>query len=240
MTGRRLKPQQRREQLLDVGAAMFAEEPYEDVFVEDIAARARVSRATLYHYFPSKRDLYVTIFKRASNRLLACANLDPQLPLADQLATGLEAHIQYFADHQVEAIAISRGALSDDPAIQAIVTDELKCYCPTPDRQTRHRRTSPRRHRDCCRGLVGVRSRRLREMGSVAENHASRPHRNVSTHIRPRSRVPQHTVCAAEGTHRQTPAPWSLQQCRRARHDDRHRGRALEPHPPVLRVEGHR
>ena len=62
MTRRRLEPQQRREQLLDVGAAMFAEKPYEDVFVEDIAARAGVSRASLYHYFPSKRDLYVTIF----------------------------------------------------------------------------------------------------------------------------------------------------------------------------------
>jgi AcrR family transcriptional regulator len=125
MTGRRLEPQQRREQLLDVGAAMFAEKGYEDVLIEDIAARAGVSRALLYHYFPSKRDLYVTIFKRASNRLLAHANLDPQLPLADQLATGLEAHIQYFADHPCEAIAISRGALSDEPAIQAIVTDEL-------------------------------------------------------------------------------------------------------------------
>lgn len=125
MAGRRLEPQQRREQLLDVGAAMFAERPYEDVFVEDIAARAGVSRASLYHYFPSKRDLYVAIFKRASHRLLARGNPDPQLPLAGQLAAGLEAHIQYFADHPFEAIAINRGALSDDPAIQGIVTGEL-------------------------------------------------------------------------------------------------------------------
>ena len=104
---------------------MFAEKPYEDVYVEDIAARAGVSRALLYHHFPSKRDLYVAIFKRASNRFLARANSDPQLPLAEQLAAGLEAHIQYFADHPFEAVAINRGALSDDPAIQAIITEEL-------------------------------------------------------------------------------------------------------------------
>jgi AcrR family transcriptional regulator len=121
----RLEPQQRREQLLDVGAAMFAEKPYEDVFVEDIAARAQVSRALLYHYYPSKRDLYIAIFKRASNRLLARTHPDPQLPLAEQLANGLEAHIQYFADHPFEAITLNRGALSDDPTIQAIVTEEL-------------------------------------------------------------------------------------------------------------------
>jgi len=121
----RLEPQQRREQLLDIGAALFAEKPYEDVWVEEIAARAGVSRATLYHYFPSKRDLYVAIFKRASNRLRARANPDPQLPLTEQLATGLEAYIQYFADHPFEAVAMNRGALSDDPAIQAIITEEL-------------------------------------------------------------------------------------------------------------------
>jgi AcrR family transcriptional regulator len=125
MTRRRLEPQQRREQLLDIGAAMFAEKPYEDVYVEDIAARAGVSRALMYHHFPTKRDFYVAIFKRASIHMLERANPDPRLPLAEQLANGLEAHIQYFADHPFEAIAINRGALSDDPAIQAIITEEL-------------------------------------------------------------------------------------------------------------------
>ena len=122
---RRLKPQQRREHLLDTGAALFAEKPYEDVQMEDIAARAGVSRALLYHYFSSKRDLYVAIFKRASTRFLARVSPDPQLPLAEQLAAGLEAHIQSFVDHPFEAVAINRGALSGDPAIQAIISEEL-------------------------------------------------------------------------------------------------------------------
>ena len=104
---------------------MFAEKPYDDVLVEDIAARAGVSRALMYHYFPSKRDLYVAIFKRASDRFLARVSPDPQLPLAEQLATGLEAHIQSLVDHPFEAVTINRGALSDDPAMQAIVAEEL-------------------------------------------------------------------------------------------------------------------
>ena len=104
---------------------MFSAKPYEDVLMEDIAVHAGVSRALLYHYYPSKRDLYVAIFERASNRLLAHDGPDPQLPLAEQLAAGLEAHIQSFVDHPFEAVAINRGALSDDPAIQAIVTEEL-------------------------------------------------------------------------------------------------------------------
>ena len=104
---------------------MFAEKPYEDVLMEDIAARAGVSRSLLYHHFSSKRDLYVAIFKRASGRFLARVGPDPQLPFAEQLAIALEAHIQSFVDHPFEAVTISRGALSDDPAIQAIVAEQL-------------------------------------------------------------------------------------------------------------------
>jgi AcrR family transcriptional regulator len=125
VTRRRLNPHERSEELLDAAAAMFAEKPYEDVWVEEIAARAGVSRATMYHYFPSKRDLYVAILKRASERFLARADPDRQLPLAEQLAAGLHAHIQSLVDHPFEAVAINRGALSDDPEIQAIIAEEL-------------------------------------------------------------------------------------------------------------------
>jgi AcrR family transcriptional regulator len=125
VTRRRLEPQQRREHLLDTGAALFAEKPYEDVLMEDIAAHADVSRSLLYKYYPSKRDLYVAILKRGSDRFLARVSSDPQLPLAQRLAIGLEAHIQSVVDHPFEAVAINRGALSYDPAIQAIIAEEL-------------------------------------------------------------------------------------------------------------------
>lgn len=104
---------------------MFAEKPYEDVMMEDVAARARVSRATLYHYFRCKRDLYAAIFRRASNRMLAHISDDPQLSLAERLATGLEAHIQSSVDRPFDAVTINRGVWSDDPAVQAIVAEEL-------------------------------------------------------------------------------------------------------------------
>ena len=125
MRPRRLQPQQRREHLLDTAAAMFAEEPYDDVMIQDIAARAGVSRALMYHYFSTKRDVYAALFKRASDRVLARVSPDPRLPLAQQLATALEGHIQSFVDHPFEAITINRGALSDDPAIRAIVAEQL-------------------------------------------------------------------------------------------------------------------
>jgi len=123
VTYKRLLPQVRREQLLDTGAAMFAKKPYDDVFVEDIATHVGVSRALFYHYFSGKRELYVAMFERASSRFLARVSRDPGLPLAAHLAIAVEAHIQSFIDHPFESVTISRGA--DDPAIQAIVAEEL-------------------------------------------------------------------------------------------------------------------
>ena len=246
MTGRRLEPQQRCEQLLDVGAAMFAEKPYEDVMMEDIAARADVSRATLYHYYPSKRDFYVAIFKRASKRMLARANADPQLPLAEQLASGLEAHIQKLADHPFEAVAINRGALSDDPAIQAIITEELSVV----GQRLIDKLVAEGHVRDVTE---------IRDVAEIAVEGWLAFARAACVKWVQSQKISQADLtemclrafdCALGHPNTQDARPkeltdkrlrrWSLQQRRRARHDDHHRGRALEPHPPVLRAEGHR
>ncbi len=104
---------------------MFAEKSYDDVLVEDIAANAGVSRALIYHYFSSKRDIDVALFKHASGRLLARASPNPELPLAEQVTTALEAHIKSSVDNPFDAATINRSALSDDPAIQAIVAEQL-------------------------------------------------------------------------------------------------------------------
>lgn len=124
VTRRRLRPEERRDELLDVGAGFFAAQPYDEVLMEDIAAQAGVSRALLYKYFPGKRELFAAIYRRAADRLLDISQLDPGLPLADAVAAGLDAHIDYFAAHRRTVIAANR-TLAGDPLIQAIIDDEL-------------------------------------------------------------------------------------------------------------------
>ncbi|HEY2700829.1 MAG TPA: helix-turn-helix domain-containing protein [Pseudonocardiaceae bacterium] len=121
---RRLKPEERRNELLDVGAEFFAARPYDEVLMEDIAARAGVSRALLYRYFPGKRELFAAIYQRAADLLLERAQLDPNLPLIDTVSAGLDAHIDYFAANRLTVLAANR-TLAGDPLIQAIIDDEL-------------------------------------------------------------------------------------------------------------------
>ncbi len=123
--GRRLAPEARREQIVDVGAEQFAALPYEQVRMADVAARAGISRALVYTYFPTKRDLFAAVYKRASERLLAASELVPGLTLAEQVLAGLDAHFDFFIENARTVLVANRGELAGDPVIEGIISEEL-------------------------------------------------------------------------------------------------------------------
>ena len=61
---------QRREQLVVVGRALFAERGFEGTSVEEIAARADVSKPVVYEHFGGKEGLYAVIVDREVEALL--------------------------------------------------------------------------------------------------------------------------------------------------------------------------
>ncbi|MFD9124445.1 TetR/AcrR family transcriptional regulator [Kitasatospora sp. NPDC059571] len=120
----RLSATERRARLLSVGAQLFAEHPYEDVLMEDVARRAGVSRALLYRHFPSKHALFAAVYQEAADRLLTQTRLDPADSLLDQLVQGMDVHLDYFIANRNTVIAANR-VLAGDPVIQTIITGEL-------------------------------------------------------------------------------------------------------------------
>ncbi|TLF61278.1 TetR/AcrR family transcriptional regulator [Nocardia cyriacigeorgica] len=123
-TRRRLAPEQRRRLLVEAGARLFAERPYDAVLMDDVAAAAGVSRALLYRHFPTKRELFAAVYEQAAADLLVATELDASKPFAEQLAAGLDAHFDYFEANAHSVIAANR-VLATDPAIQAIISGEL-------------------------------------------------------------------------------------------------------------------
>jgi len=61
---------QRREQLLDIGRQLFAERGYESTSVEEIAAKAGVSKPVVYEHFGGKEGLYAVVVDREMQLLL--------------------------------------------------------------------------------------------------------------------------------------------------------------------------
>ncbi|AYG84563.1 Transcriptional repressor Mce3R [Streptomyces hundungensis] len=121
---RRLTPEERRTELLDTGARLFAAKPYHDVLMEEVAEQAGVSRALLYRYFPNKQALFAAVYRQASDRLLDGTPIDPTRSLRAQLSAGLDVHFDYFAANRNTVLAANR-VLAGDPVIQGIITDEL-------------------------------------------------------------------------------------------------------------------
>jgi AcrR family transcriptional regulator len=68
MTGK-----ERREQLLGVGRRLFAERGLEGTSIEEIAARADVSKPVVYEHFGGKEGLYAVVVDREVERFLAMA-----------------------------------------------------------------------------------------------------------------------------------------------------------------------
>ncbi|MGH3272831.1 MAG: TetR/AcrR family transcriptional regulator, partial [Streptosporangiaceae bacterium] len=66
MTGR-----ERREQLLEIGRSLFAERGLDGTSIEEIAARAGVSKPVVYEHFGGKEGLYAVVVDREVRSLLA-------------------------------------------------------------------------------------------------------------------------------------------------------------------------
>ena len=65
MTGK-----ERREQLITIGRRLFAERGFEGTSVEEIAAKAGVSKPVVYEHFGGKEGLYAVVVDREMQHLL--------------------------------------------------------------------------------------------------------------------------------------------------------------------------
>ena len=67
----RMTGAQRRQQLLDVGREIFGQKGYEAASIEEVAARADVSKPVVYEHFGGKEGLYAVVVDREIESLLA-------------------------------------------------------------------------------------------------------------------------------------------------------------------------
>lgn len=69
MVRQRMTGKERREQLISIGRVVFAERGFDGASVEDIAARAGVSKPVVYEHFGGKEGLYAVVVDREMIRL---------------------------------------------------------------------------------------------------------------------------------------------------------------------------
>jgi len=95
---RRLQNDERRRLLLEQATALFAEHGYDGLSMAQLAREAKISKALLYHYFPSKRLLFEAALADAAEDLRARTQPDPARAPAEQLSAALDAYLQWVQE----------------------------------------------------------------------------------------------------------------------------------------------
>jgi AcrR family transcriptional regulator len=95
----RLHVDERRRQLLDAGAALFAQHSYEEISMREIAQAAGVSKPLLYHYFQSKNDLFMAAVTEAASELQELIEPSGEGTPVEQLTASVDAYLAWIEDN---------------------------------------------------------------------------------------------------------------------------------------------
>ena len=98
----RLDPDARREAILRSASAAFAERPYAEVTLADVAEGARASTPLVYRYFHGKEDLYAQVVRESVDALMerqarAVAELPDGAPVRDRIRTATIVYLDHIA-----------------------------------------------------------------------------------------------------------------------------------------------
>jgi AcrR family transcriptional regulator len=91
----RLDVDERRRRLLDLGTDLFARFSYDELSMARIAREAGISKALMYHYFPSKQAYFAAALEDKAAELAAVTEPDASLPPLEQLTTSLDAFLAW-------------------------------------------------------------------------------------------------------------------------------------------------
>jgi AcrR family transcriptional regulator len=120
----RLHVDVRRRQLLELGAELFARHSFAELSMARIAREAGISKALLYHYFPTKQDFFLATLQQAAEEVRRRTEPDPGLPPGEALAGSLDAFLGWIEENETAYRKLLESAGSV-PEVGALI-DEVR------------------------------------------------------------------------------------------------------------------
>ncbi|MGU3294708.1 TetR/AcrR family transcriptional regulator [Williamsia sp. M5A3_1d] len=114
-TKRAAQAAETKRRLIEVAIEVFSENDYDQVNVADIAARAEVAHGLLFHYFGSKRGIYLAAVRTTAGQLGAAFVFQSGSPPAEVVREALRRHLDYLRDHRGLALRLVLGGRGADP-----------------------------------------------------------------------------------------------------------------------------
>lgn len=125
-TARRAKVEidDRRATILALGREAFATSTYDEVSIDELAKRARISKGLFYYYFPTKRDLYLAGLRETAEELIAklrIADWPADLAPRARATFGVDAYLAHVERHGDAFVALMRGGIGSDPQVAEVI-----------------------------------------------------------------------------------------------------------------------
>jgi AcrR family transcriptional regulator len=115
-TQRQAQAELTRRTLLEAAVEHFSARHFDDVAATDITETAGVAQGLLFHYFGSKRGIYLEALRDAADRLTAATTpaSGADSP-GKQFRRMLRAHLAYLSEHDDLALRLVLGGSGGDP-----------------------------------------------------------------------------------------------------------------------------
>lgn len=119
---RRMAPERRREQLIEVALEIYGRVPPEQVTVDDVTGAADVSRALFYRYFRGMDELHVAALSTIVAEMIDRISLPVGESVTDQLRSAVEDFFGVVERHSAAYVALLRsGSVISTDQTDAIV-----------------------------------------------------------------------------------------------------------------------
>ena len=120
----RMQVDVRRRQLLELGADLFARNSFAELSMAQIAREAGISKALLYHYFPTKLDFFLATLLEAAEEVRRRTEPHPDLSPGEALAGSLDAFLGWIEENETAYRKLLESAGSV-PEVGALI-DEVR------------------------------------------------------------------------------------------------------------------
>ena len=115
VTNRAAQAAETRQRLIAAAVDLFSSKSYDDVAAADIAKAAGVAHGLLFHYFGSKRGIYLRAIREAVDQLDEAFAFQTGLPPSQQVRRALASNLRYLSRRRGLALRLVLGGRGADP-----------------------------------------------------------------------------------------------------------------------------
>lgn len=124
---KRMRPEDRRNAVLDAALRVFAEAGFRRASLTEVGEEAGVTKGCVYHYFDSKEELLLALMRERSPSAASACLADAKSASGDEALAMMVKSLwrKYERDGQLELTTMALTELPHAPAVARVLFDEV-------------------------------------------------------------------------------------------------------------------